>query len=1814
MTMWVGILMMALTAGSARASEGDERVFGGGNNYQGGTVTSAAPQCTGSCAAEADQHVSIYSLHDIAKDVGEFQNIPLEVRKTIRERVFGTRLLSTVEDETEPGERFASYYSQIAISKVQVQATSDVPTCEHDDGLSDPSVIPHNHAGRDTDCVVLSGIDLNDEEELSSSPISHRRTASLCTGNVTDAVRHCQRVSWRGRDIGVAPYMDVTATGAPDDDEVSMANANSVRSRRSHFNEASLMWDAAQNKLVRDTSDDTFCQYMQEGASVDFDCDGKHFCPPDTDTATEGVGESFMERCFNYRMAGPSSNYFSMAAETGIPPPGDWNRVGWDYENALVDTHACDPGDALSENILFAVTDADHLVCLYSAYDKGPDGEGAKITVATPASGEATEIYQQFAMFYAPVHLFVEDDSVVFQYTIRATLPMFWGLLAGVMDSTYGLPPDITFAFKDEGMHVNLAYVWDKNANSGIGGWVPPTPSDEDGSGGIVSPGEPTTYVIGTIMNLRYHGVVFDCVDDDAPCQAGAVPAVSSQGITNLEERAFKFTTRLTIDRTTVGGLIDAETAISGAALVISLNNQACFKHDLNAEPDLIFTVSFSGLEEPFIITVQSIEYYHTVHGRVVFPADEDACVMRLGDTPGPACYDVVAAVASRAPTRYAATAAVKLPMDGCTDDYGGDTYDCIHKLESWLHDTTDTAHERKIFVTYTMAFSDGTAPAQGFLRRQEINCDNNGIYCNGLIRSDAAENLRQCEETTAVGTEITINQFTDLVSASIAVVGQPHFNALETRPPCIALDAASGDETVTCPAMLHDQCDGNKGVASVQHIMESCGGTYSMPNLEASNAIVTGSGTSATCVPSNTNYAERTRIVTPADTTWDSGGLSSSPHADCGQLVVYGTNYANGGNYPFANNAEAKAYCESFYMDMNNRPGSPNDVFTNSFRPCAFVGDNGQDGVGRCRWASNSACGCGEAGQECQLVQGTGLTTAGGAIASDVQVTAGSPVPVLGNGLGFMHLGAVAGPATQPTTKMQAARQLIFPIGARLTAKCGDTEQLSTVLFGGIETGSNDWLLTDTQWQVALGMPAERYDDMKALMEDPETLALIDGFLKGVDEDTLLTQSKVALDSPAAHKVTQAYASMASCDKNTIKPFSFLDSTRADDFCSWAHDESSNPYSNTCSSFAELAGGVDVQGFLAASGAGIVHGAPDATECNNGPAMVLGFNDQSPQWNAYPDSLEEPDQVPPCAPESGEDRGARVQEAWRTSTTCEGLGMDDVCSNSRGYRGCALQPMERDLFTQLGTSPSFFAKFKNEYTNDGRPSAAVMSALGVNINTAYLSQCGAQPTEWILETQFAHLDGLTPIKTPSCGARGLARGLGDLIGCTSAVLEHWCEGAFEETAPFTYTECVWDSDAGVCSAGSNTCEAETVRTTGVPYCAADVWQAERHLGAQSHGYVRPFCYCRDDQYGVNHNNGQQSRCVAGEKPAIVNGATFLPAALDDGRAPPECVYEGRGADLLDVTTIRTRKVDTCDEITDEDECVDAYVKHGRHICHYHSSSCSQHFSRTCEMRTYPTALCETASGKSRLTKVNNCNDASGEIFQCHEFYQANLQICEPSADGTTCIASAEVCTADPYALPQEGQRRRLTLSSVAQRYHIAAAGSGPSDEHETGPGAGRALQETNATYFPPTISRDGSTGPNGTYGSLATVRSSGVALPCSDATIGVTGVFDQACLCNPHKSGSTQCSLEFVEGTPPPPPPPPPPSDDTQGIAVFGIVIVLVLMASEFRKQREDVATVINLQQSLLHSRSTPGNSARRASQDKFNGNSCTNGPIRRP
>jgi hypothetical protein len=133
---------------------------------------------------------------------------------------------------------------------------------------------------------------------------------------------------------------------------------------------------------------------------------------------------------------------------------------------------------------------------------------------------------------------------------------------------------------------------------------------------------------------------------------------------------------------------------------------------------------------------------------------------------------------------------------------------------------------------------------------------------------------------------------------------------------------------------------------------------------------------------------------------------------------------------------------------------------------------------------------------------------------------------------------------------------------------------------------------------------------------------------------------------------------------------------------------------------------------------------------------MVLGFNDQSPQYLAYADLASDAINVKVCP------GGTNENKLGQTPSSCPQTDADQTCDGTDGFRGCALRPMEKGLNGQT----SFYYDFKNDDTNDGRVISTVMSAFGVNINTAYLSQCGAGPTEWKLETQFFHADGIAPI------------------------------------------------------------------------------------------------------------------------------------------------------------------------------------------------------------------------------------------------------------------------------------------------------------------------------------------------------------------------------------------------------------------------------------------------------------------------------------
>ena len=129
----------------------------------------------------------------------------------------------------------------------------------------------------------------------------------------------------------------------------------------------------------------------------------------------------------------------------------------------------------------------------------------------------------------------------------------------------------------------------------------------------------------------------------------------------------------------------------------------------------------------------------------------------------------------------------------------------------------------------------------------------------------------------------------------------------------------------------------------------------------------------------------------------------------------------------------------------------------------------------------------------------------------------------------------------------------------------------------------------------------------------------LIDDKLIVSDPITILSRTNgVAVDSKAVYDKAQSLGA-TSCDVNDVKLFTFLGSERAEDHCDWVDNTATNPFSDSCS--FHIRGGLDVQGLVAKGKTNaVVHGKPDTMACNSGPAMVLGFNDQSPQYLAYAD------------------------------------------------------------------------------------------------------------------------------------------------------------------------------------------------------------------------------------------------------------------------------------------------------------------------------------------------------------------------------------------------------------------------------------------------------------------------------------------------------------------------------------------------------------------------------------------------------------------
>ena len=131
----------------------------------------------------------------------------------------------------------------------------------------------------------------------------------------------------------------------------------------------------------------------------------------------------------------------------------------------LLESFPCDPEDGVSQNVLFAVNDTGVPLCLFDPSEKL--GAGASIHVNQKAGDvnmPATAPLHK-VMFYSPVHVFVKESGVQYKYTIRATMPMYWGLLVGDLYGTANPAPDIAFPLAED-FHVNLAYSWDDAAGA----------------------------------------------------------------------------------------------------------------------------------------------------------------------------------------------------------------------------------------------------------------------------------------------------------------------------------------------------------------------------------------------------------------------------------------------------------------------------------------------------------------------------------------------------------------------------------------------------------------------------------------------------------------------------------------------------------------------------------------------------------------------------------------------------------------------------------------------------------------------------------------------------------------------------------------------------------------------------------------------------------------------------------------------------------------------------------------------------------------------------------------------------------------------------------------------------------------------------------------------------------------------------------------------------------------------------------------------------------------------------------------------------
>ena len=179
------------------------------------------------------------------------------------------------------------------------------------------------------------------------------------------------------------------------------------------------------------------------------------------------------------------------------------------------------------------------------------------------------------------------------------------------------------------------------------------------------------------------------------------------------------------------------------------------------------------------------------------------------------------------------------------------------------------------------------------------------------------------------------------------------------------------------------------------------------------------------------------------------------------------------------------------------------------------------------------------------------------------------------------------------------------------------------------------------------------------------------------------------------------------------------------------------NKYGNACSS--HLNGGLDVQGLVA--------GARQGPSCTVNPTRQLAtaarhgarYNDQSPQYGADASLTIESETV--TAHWAGADRNKDGVQP-QSSADCDDAGVDATCdaSTNKGYAAGRSADARRGKWRRAFTMSS-----RKMSTDVAGQSLRHVSVRG-GYQYPYLSQCGSGPTEWKLETQFLHTDGITPI------------------------------------------------------------------------------------------------------------------------------------------------------------------------------------------------------------------------------------------------------------------------------------------------------------------------------------------------------------------------------------------------------------------------------------------------------------------------------------